>query len=164
MIPGKKRRFAEQSVVKFPQPSEEEIREAEERVGPLVVPLEDNTFTAPWFPALTFASSVLVYVCLPAILAAIIGRGGLVMLACGVAVTGPDGARASRLRCLWRSLITWSPWLVGLVLLVILGFSIGFLRASIAVGGLALALTIVSLWLPVRSLQDRLAGTCLVPR
>jgi hypothetical protein len=72
--------------------------------------------------------------------------------------------------------VTWSPVLFGLVGFAVLG---GWLFADPAVGddiivvlgvasGLALglfaALAIVSVLLPKRGLQDRLAGTWLVPR
>jgi hypothetical protein len=87
-----------------------------------------------------------------------------------------DGSRAGRLRVFWRALVAWSPGLLGLVGLSVLG---GWMFADPAVAdgiivvlgvasGLALglfaALAIVSVLLPERGLQDRLAGTWLVPR
>ena len=54
-----------------------------------------------------------VYVCLPALIAALLFRGGLVLRMAGIAFVRRDGKRASRLRVFWRALVAWSPlWLV----------------------------------------------------
>jgi uncharacterized RDD family membrane protein YckC len=82
----------------------------------------------------------------------------------GIAIVREDGSDATRLRALWRAFVAWSP--------VILGLVGGALLAPVAGIGLtvgifctiAVNLTIWSLILPGRSLQDRLAGTWLVPR
>jgi len=152
----------------------------------------------------------------------------------GVAVVRKDGARASRLRVFWRSLVAWSPVWCAPVLFALFVPLLAMTRppvvpkpmearppeliavpslpkpvamnvpkvveappgltntpavtnapvaapapASGPVGGslppgliwcgsllalLAFGLTLLSLALPGRSLQDRIAGTCLVPR
>ena len=97
-------------------------------------------------------------------IAALLFRGGLVLRGLGVAVARRDGTPASRGRVLWRGLVAWS-----LVLLSPLLFALLMPLTGAVWGGTVLALLIIapaiwSLALPERGLQDRLAGTCLVPR
>jgi len=109
---------------------------------------------------------------------AIAFRGGLAMLIFGVVAVKRDGSRAGRLRVLWRAMVTWSPYVLGLIGLVVISISgrvfadpdsaEGFtsvmgIASGIAIGLFA-ALAIVSVLLPERGIQDRLAGTWLVPR
>ena len=53
-----------------------------------------------------------IYVCMPALIAALLFRGGLVLRMAGMTFVRRDGKRASRLRVFWRALVAWSPlWL-----------------------------------------------------
>ena len=82
----------------------------------------------------------------------------------GIAVVTRDGMDASRARMLWRACVAWSPILLGAVLLASLA-PLGNLPAAITVVAVLIVGTIAySAGLPERSLQDRLAGTWLVPR
>jgi hypothetical protein len=123
-----------------------------------------NFASQPWFPLVVFGVSLLIYVCLPALLAALIFRSGLVLLACGLAVSRRDGTRASRLRVLWRGVVAWSPVLLAPVLMAMLTPVMGVAAAASLLAVLWCGLTAWSLTLCDRSLQDRLAGTWLVPR
>ena len=117
--------------------------------------------------------------CLPALAAALAFRGGLLMHSLGLAVVTNQGDPSSRSRLFWRALIAWSPILLIVGLIVVNGIGAG--KASIRtliMGGSALPLNWVSgilfcvfilgaVWAvkrPQRSLQDRLAGTWLVPK
>jgi hypothetical protein len=118
----------------------------------------------PAVVAMMTAGASLAYVVLPTWLGALLFRGGLLLHLFGLAVVRPDGKRASRLRVLWRGVLAWAP----LFLLPILGLSLA--RATGGLAALILALVLYAalvsasvLW-PERSLQDRLAGTWLVPR
>ncbi len=166
MINGEKRRFAEKSVAEHPNPTEKEIRDAAERMKPLVKQNDPakSISSRPWFPLLVFAASLLIYVALPALLAALIFRGGVVMRGFGLAVAKRDGTRASRLQVFGRSLIAWFPVLVAPVLLAVLSPLTGMPWAGTLVAALLVGLAAWSLALPGRGLQDRLAGTTLVPR
>ena len=112
---------------------------------------------------MVLAVSLLVYVGLPALVAALLFRGGVVLLIAGVTYVRKDGARASRLRLLWRAIVAWSP--------VVPVFSVAILALAkhltwqpwLALALLGL-LAAVSVALPGRGLQDRLAGTWPVPR
>jgi hypothetical protein len=232
--PGENRIFAEQAVADHPQPTEKEIEAATALVRPFVPQANPmNILGQVWMLPLVAWMSLLMYVALPALLAALLFRGGLLLRMLGLAVVRKDGARASRLRVFWRSLVAWSPLLAPVVFalaasaLAILAIAPARRLAeapppppivveaqtnlvpthpspvvetalpvtdTLAVtnipataqapkfspfgdsvppvviwGGsllalLVLGLTSLSLALPGRSLQDRIAGTCLVPR
>ena len=98
-------------------------------------------------------------------------RGGLFLRAFGIEVVTNIGVPASRLRTLWRGLLAWSPVIIALGLLALnpillpvrdareVTFVIGVCAAAIFVVG--------AMWAvmhPERGLQDRVAGTYLVPR
>jgi len=96
--------------------------------------------------------------------AAVIFRGGVLMRAFGIAVVRGDGSDASRGRMLWRACLAWSWLPVGLIVFSML-MPLGNTPAAIAIPCVLIALCVgVSAALPNRSLQDRLAGTWLVPR
>ncbi len=165
VIDGDNRRFAEESVRSHPNLSEEETRDATAAMRPYL-PKEPgvNPLELAWFPFLVAGISLIVYVVLPALLAALLFRGGLLLRVFGVAVVRRDGMRASRLRMLWRGLVAWTPALLtpllGAGLAPVLGETSAILLPIALLAGLALW----SLTLPGRSLQDRIAGTDLVPR
>jgi hypothetical protein len=79
-----------------------------------------------------------------------------------------DGKRASRLRVFWRALVAWSSLALGgavfASVLAMLHGRAAVLPAALAGGLVVCALALLSLALPKRGLQDRLAGTWLVPR
>jgi len=108
--------------------------------------------------------ALLLYVGFPALVCALLFRGGLVLWALGVAIVRTDGVRASRLRVFWRSLVAWSPIVLAPVLMGMLTVLVGALWAGVLLGLLIIGLAVLSLALRQRSLQDRLAGTWLVPR
>ena len=90
------------------------------------------------------------------------------LLALGMVVVRKDGCSASRLRVFSRSLVAWSPLLVGLALLFFVFMptitpSTLLILLSVVAVGLAV-LSLVSVVLPDRGLADRMAGTRLVPR
>jgi hypothetical protein len=173
------REKAEQLVAKYPNPSEKELAEAKAALGPTVDGFDLVTKQMGRLSASMVAMQAGIMTLLMAfvsLVCALAFRSGLAMLMLGVVAVKRDGSRAGRLRVFWRALVTWSPVLFGLVGFAALG---GCVFADPAVGdsiivvfgaasGLALglfaALAIVSALLPKRGLQDRLAGTWLVPR
>jgi uncharacterized RDD family membrane protein YckC len=167
MIKGEARKFAEQSVAEHPAPTPEEIKAAEAALAEKLAPVRPTaTFMEKppaWMPAAMMVGMLAVYGCIPALLTTLLFRGGLVLLIVGVTFVRKDGLPASRLRLLWRAILTWSPLLPA--------FCLSFLAmlphlAWVPWLGLALlgVLAAVSLALPVRGLQDRLAGTWPVLR
>ena len=164
MIGGKNRRFAEQSLTE-PPATEKEIAEAEAALGPYRPSLDSLSFLKqPWFVPMMFATSLGLYVGIPALVAALLFRGGLVLLASSVTFVRRDGAQASRLRVFWRGLVAWSPLLLAPFAFVFLKFVSGNVAAAAITATLVSALVLISLFLPTRGLPDRLAGTWPVPR
>jgi len=131
---------------------------------------------SPLFAAAMQAGFITLLLALFSIPSALVFRSGLAMLTFGVVAVKRDGSRAGRLRVFWRALVTWSPILFGLVGFVILGLWLfgdpaDAENMNVVLGiagglaiGLVAALAVVSALLPERGLQDRLAGTWLVPR
>ena len=164
LVKGEGRKFAEQSVAEHSAPTEAEIADAEATVGKHVPKRE---FFAeklpPSMPVMVLAASLLFYVGLPALIAALLFRSGVVLLIAGVTYVRKDGMRASRLRLFWRSLVTWSPVVPMFMVSIVAMAKHWTWQPWLALALLGL-LAAVSLALPVRGLQDRLAGTWPVPR
>ena len=168
VIKGNARAFAEQSVVAHPEPNEAEIKDADAAVGKymprqsaLASPFSSGP--PPGLPMMVTAGCLLFYVGLPALLAALLFRGGLVLLLAGVTYVRQDGARASRLRLAWRSLVAWCPAFV-LFVVATLAFTMHLVWQCWVVLGLVALVAATSVALPKRGLQDLLAGTWPVPR
>ena len=165
VITGEGRKFAEKSVADYPAPTQAEIADADATVGKDVP--KDPLFTSgklpPGFPAMLLAMSLLVYVGVPAVVAALLFRGGLVLLLAGVTYVRKDGAPASRLRLLWRALVVWAP-VVPVFVITLIGMG----KHSVWTAWLAIALlALLAIWsiaFPRRGPQDLLAGTWPVPR
>jgi uncharacterized RDD family membrane protein YckC len=172
MIPERWRQTAEQIIATHPSPSQQELAEATTQVKPLLE--KKSPFDSLSDPLILMVVG-LTYTGLVALLSlacALLFRGGLVLRLLGVAVVKRDGSRASRLRVFWRSLVAWSPLalLPALVGLALWGFipsgkeyTPSGLTPFITLA-IYILLVIWSTLLPERGLQDRLAGTWLVPR
>jgi uncharacterized RDD family membrane protein YckC len=166
LIKGDARKFAEQSVAGHPAPTEQEVADAEAALKPYTSRNASTDFASqPLFPVLIAAAGLAIYVALPAVLAALLFRGGLVLLIANVTFVRRDGARASRLRVFWRAIVAWTP------IILAAGLSVpGLLRLTGApwylplAGTIVCGLVILSVALPRRGLPDRLAGTWPVPR
>ena len=164
LIPPDSRRFAMASLAAHPNPTEEEIRRADAKVQPQLRWMRAKSFSRPEFALAAGWGGLLIYVALPALLAALILRGGLILRATGVAVVRGNGSIASRGRVFWRSLLAWSPFLLAPVLLALVSPLLGILPAGILLATLVFGLLAWSSLLPDRTLPDRLARTWLVPR
>lgn len=165
MINGEPRRFAEQSVAEHPTPTAEEIADAETALkGQLPTENGLTVLRQPWFPLAAGAGALGIYVGIPALIAALLFRGGLVLLLTGVTFVRRDGVRASRLRVFWRALVAWCPLLLAVALAGGLKPVIGLFPAALISAALLCGLAILSLALPKRGLPDSFAGTWPVPR
>ena len=165
MVKGELRQFAERSVAENPAPTAEEIKDADAALKETITMAGAFDFSKqPWFPVMVAGAMLVIYVGFPALVAALIFRGGLVLLIARVTFVRRDGARASRLRLFWRALLVWSPlvgaFIFGSVLNAWLGATLAIVLPLLIIG----VLTAVSVGLPERGLQDRLAGTWPVPR
>jgi hypothetical protein len=164
VINGERRAFVEKSLAEHPGPTEAQIADADAAVDK--IPRQEVLAANPsrWVrPAMAMYGTLLACVCLPALMAALAFRGGLVLLLAGVTFVRNDGQRASRLRLLWRALLTWGPSFFACV------FSMQALDQQSIWGpwvglGLVGLLAAWSVLLPGRGLQDYFAGTWPVPR
>lgn len=93
------------------------------------------------------------------VVCAMVLHGGVWLRAFGIAVVTPDGREASRWRAAGRAAIAWS-WAPFQVAALALGWSL----VAGAVWGIKLIALLWAAHHPERGLQDRLAGTYLVPR
>jgi hypothetical protein len=107
---------------------------------------------------------------------AFLWRGGLSFRLLGLALVRADGRPAGRLQCAWRTLLVWAPVTALLSYLAWRTVSLDLARQRevgnplwwlpwlLLLLGLLLLYVALALRSPERSLQDRLAGTYLVPR
>ena len=108
LVRNEARQFAERSVAAHPAPTKEEIAEADAALQPYLpqpeLLLDFHTLTV-------LEITLAIYVCLPALIAAPLFRGGLALRMASVIFVRRDGRRASRLRVFWRVLVAWVPFL-----------------------------------------------------
>ncbi|OGV72811.1 MAG: hypothetical protein A3K19_28460 [Lentisphaerae bacterium RIFOXYB12_FULL_65_16] len=112
----------------------------------------------------TFGAFSVLTVAIPALLGALLFRGGALLHLLGLAVVRRDGSRASRWQVFCRAMVVWTPW----VLLYIAGFqatrTLSPNWAAVLMLAVLMALVTASLLLPGRGLADRIARTWLVPK
>lgn len=165
LIQGEPRRFAEMAVKDISHPTPEQVRSAEDALRPMLTVADPMNFMSkPWVPSMIAASSLAIYVALPALLMALLFRGGLILRAAGVVFTNHAGAPASRLRVFLRAVASWSSMGVGFAVFALWTDSLGVSAAAVAGWAAFLLLAATSAALPERGIQDRLAGTWLVIR
>ena len=83
-----------------------ERADADKALNPIVRRQRElNLPPAPTLVSIVFVTTLFFYVGLPALIAALLFRGGLVLLATGITFVRSDGLRASRLRLFWRALV-----------------------------------------------------------
>jgi hypothetical protein len=175
MIRQGERAAGEKIIANHPRPTEQEFAKAQATIRPLLAGrtaerieiqrrVERQRTVAAQAPMIV--NLVLFLILMPvavlSLLWAVAFRGGLLLWLLGIAVVRGDGADASRLRLLGRGLVAWSPVLVSLLLVQF--FKIHDSYAAVALMALICGLAIASLVSSGRSLQDRFAGTWLVPR
>jgi hypothetical protein len=173
---------AEQILDKYPNPSEAELAEAAELVKPLVSDPSLNWVSCVW--VVDLAQVVAVCEAILSLYCALAFREGPVMRLLGVAVVGRTGARAAWRQVFWRSLVVWSPVIINIGIVCCFFWRAAFpflvdnnpnsllaadrIRAATYIvftpPAVFVALGACSVLLPQRGLQDRLAGTYLVPR
>ena len=169
---------ARQIVAKHPDVSEEEFAAAKAVAEPLGGGPDPTLFlggrSIPAAVALQTGIMTLL-LALVSIFCALVFRSGLAMRVLGVVAVKRDGSQAGRLRVFWRAVVAWAPFVFGSGGLMALGGAYADPKnphditaalgiASALALALFAALAIVSALLPERGIQDRLAGTWLVPR
>jgi serine/threonine protein kinase len=99
---------------------------------------------------------------------ALVTGSGFTFRPFGAMLVNKRGKRASRIRALWRAIVTWTPIVVTLVLYAFEPKPPAF-RPPVFILQclLVLGMTIAAIWAilhPSRSIQDRLSDTWIVPR
>ncbi len=171
LFTANQRKIAERAVEAHSNPTDEQVADAAAQLRPFLDKMSEGL---PGFPvgtdqilvyALAMAlSHLIMLLALPSVLCAVLFRRGLLMYVFGIAVVTRDGTPASRLRTFGRSLVTWSPSILLLVLGILLiaaGLAPAWSVGLVAL--LAIGLAAWSAWLPDRGLPDRIAGTYLAP-
>jgi len=172
-IPRDQRIAIQQLMNKRKTPSEVELQQAAAEVEPNLKGALGEL--APTFDILSnnsFPSAAVFFVifgAIPGFLAALLFRGGFVLWMLGLEVVKKDGAKPSRLLLAGRSFIAWFPVMFTGPLAGLLFPSAGLSpreRALLYLGYniLTACLMVCAALLTDRGLQDRIAGTCLVPR
>jgi len=157
-------RIAERVLAAHPDPSEKAVNDAASKLRKF---LENRSPLLP-YPVFTFAVvsvyvTLLLWVAFPSAVCALAFRGGPLLRLLGIAIVTRTGARASRLRVFWRSLITWLPCLLALIVVVPFGKP-GVIWGLPLLLPVLTALAVWSALMPQRGFPDRIAGTYLVPR
>jgi hypothetical protein len=123
---------------------------------------------AQWALALLMTTWTCAVIAAGAILGALITRSGFTLRGVGAALVNNRGEDASRLRALWRVIVAWLPIAAALLLLRYGPKTQDMTPGAAALQTLPLLLLAAgAAWAiarPSRGLQDRLAGTTIVPR
>jgi len=126
------------------------------------------TWTGLWLVGLASAAGSSLVPIVFSLLGALITGSGFTFRPFSAALVNARGERASRLRALWRSVVTWTPMCATLVVVKIApappDHRVSLLALESALMVLAIAAAAWAVNHPARSLQDRLAGTWIVPR
>jgi eukaryotic-like serine/threonine-protein kinase len=121
-----------------------------------------------WAVALAVASGMFFLSVGFALPGAFLARGGLTLRAFGAALVNRHGEPASRFRALWRAIVTWSLACALPIFFKTNQKGTNIDTRSLILQSLVMALFVAgAIWTalhPSRSIQDRLAGTWIVPR
>lgn len=126
------------------------------------------TFTGLWAIAIPVGAGTFVVSILLSVLGALVTGSGFTFRPLGAALVNARGEPVSRVRALWRAAVTWAPLVVLLVSLKFNpkapDYNLRLLFAQTAILAAMLAAAIWAIARPSRGIQDRLAGTWIVPR
>jgi hypothetical protein len=126
------------------------------------------TWTGLWLVALASAAGSAVVTMSLSAFGALVTGSGFTFRPFGAALVNGRGQRASRLRALWRAGVTWAPLCLTLIAVKMSpkppDYRVGLLAAQTALIAGIVAAAIWAVYHPSRSLQDRVAGTWIVPR
>jgi eukaryotic-like serine/threonine-protein kinase len=151
----------------------EEVRRAEETVGDLIEDTDIGLQKLMNPRALAavavglFGCTFVVVACFAAVGALLFGNG-FTFRPCGAALVNRRGQPISRVRALARAAIVWSP-IVGIGFALKFGpkiqdASLAWIALEVALLAIFIAAAGWAMTRPVRGIQDRLAGTWIVPR
>jgi eukaryotic-like serine/threonine-protein kinase len=121
-----------------------------------------------WLVALSSAAGSSVVTMFLSALGALVTGSGFTFRPFGAALVNRRGKRASRIRALWRAAVTWIPMVVLLAVIKLSpkppDYRLSLLAVQTVLIALVGAAAVWAIYHPARSIQDRLAGTWIVPR
>lgn len=174
MIKGEQRELADDIIRTTPRPTPTKLAEAHRLNAGHLERIAKNAKTSQsiqadnrWF-FLVFNSTLFFVACtvIPGLIAALAARGGILIRSLGLVIVTTEGKPAERWRVFVRNLLMWLPAIVlPIKILATMKFELANIHTELIT--LAVLYTIgffMVLKNPHRGLQDRLAGTCLVPR
>jgi hypothetical protein len=164
---------AARALTSHPQRSPEQVKKAEAVVAKLLVSQSSglaamNRPVVLWGVLGLVAGGAAAFVAVLGLIGALAMRGGFTIRGFGAALVLADGRDASRMRALLRAAVAWSPLAIWYVALRLTPSA-----QQMTVGAALLFTTIVAILLagaawawrhPSRGIQDRIAGTWIVPR
>jgi hypothetical protein len=183
LVLGRQRQLIERIVADHPTVSPDEMAAATAVLSPFLKRVASPGRTAALRASNEYKRAMLVgsvagggllfaLIAVAGILSASVFRGGWLLRACDIAMVTENGEPVSRLRGLWRGLVAWTFAILGCYL-QIASFLQGLQRQA---GPQLVSVPAIGAWAvffagaawavvhPERGLQDRLAGTYLVPR
>jgi hypothetical protein len=126
------------------------------------------TWTGLWLVGLAAAAGSFVMPIFFSVLGALITGSGFTFRPFGAALVNRRGKRASRLRALWRAFVTWTPLCVTMIVVKMSpdppNYRVDLLVLETALMAFVAGAAAWAVFHPSRSVQDRLAGTWVVPR
>jgi hypothetical protein len=164
--------LAERAIARHPMRTPEEITKADAAVAQLAVRSSKSLAqlrspTAQWALAAYITTWSCAVVAILSMFGALVTRSGFTLRGAGAALVTASGEVASRIGAMWRAIVTWLPVVPALVLI---RFGPRIQESTIPwalVQTVPLALLVVAaVWAlkePSRGLQDRIAGTWIVP-
>jgi hypothetical protein len=167
-------RLASDIAARYPSVTAEELARSRETIRPIldrVRPPQSLGVASPGLIAVNVMAAVISLMFLIcSIVSSIAVPGGAATRMIGLAVVTRDGSEIGRGRSLARTLIAWAPILAWLVLFpnpIVMGFGpaspVPVLAISLAFGAM-IAGVVWTIAAADRGLQDRIAGTWVVPR
>lgn len=165
--------IAARAIANHPQRSPAQVKKADEVVAKLLADQSTglnaiSTLSAQWTIAVIVAGFTAAFVGAMALIGALATRDGFTFRPFGAALVTKKGSQASRLRALIRTLVACSP-IALLIMLILKGpkpqlLGVGWMLLETSVLLVFLAGAVWALLHPVRGIQDRIAGTWIVPR
>ena len=167
------RERARRAIAAHPVRTPEEVRRADATVADLMDDqakgMEKLTSMGPLgFLAIAVVGGTLIFVAFMAGIGALVTGSGFSFRMFGAALVNWRGQRISRIRALWRAAVTWMP-VAGMAVAFKVGPDVMEMSPAWVLLHLALLLLFAggAAWAighPMRGIQDRLAGTWIVPR
>ncbi len=184
-LPPRARADVDSAALRYPNPDAKAVADARAWLASRVPVARFGIGLSVVPPAFLNGMRALGYLGVIGVLLGLALRGGLLFTLFGISVQRLDGSPATRLRCLARSLLAWSPLLLLAASGRVSGITVKPPRAGISVttsatpsrpapaqagviGDVLIALAIggaaFAVWRPARGLAERASGVVLVPK